>query len=127
MEKGFELEKINPADPNDLRGPTYGLSVPGTIEITIVDRNKGFKFGGHYHKGDDPSKNPEKLFLAKGKMNAIFVSKDNNKTELTLEAPVFLTIFPGTHHLFEALDNVIIVEARTTRFNKDYPDSYASE
>ena len=64
-ELGFEVSKIAPADPNDPRGMTYGwkLNEERQIkQITILERRKGHKFGGHYHRGDDPSKNPEKFF-----------------------------------------------------------------
>ncbi|MEK6926054.1 MAG: hypothetical protein AABW50_02130 [Nanoarchaeota archaeon] len=126
--KGIEINKINPVG-EDPRGPTYEWckGIPG-IQLTVCKRHKGVVSGNHYHKGDDPSKNPERLLLVNGNFKLI---ARNDMAEKHLEAIINegdeLIIHPGILHSFEALTDITFLEYRQTIFNKACPDTYAED
>ncbi len=122
--KGFKIDRIQPADPNDLRSPTFNWNLPGKKFIVVFVRKKGSKFGGHFHKGEDPSKNPERLLVAMGRMKAIFVTPDGKKIGRTLYPGDAVTIYPYVEHFFEALDDVVFVDSRLGPFDKNHSDTY---
>ena len=62
--EGIQINRIISSDFADPRGPTYEWC-KGLLgqQVTIFYRNAGIIAGNHYHKGNDPSKNPEFFFL----------------------------------------------------------------
>ncbi len=124
MEKLFELKEINPADPNDERGPTYNWVFPDGRTVVLYFRRKGSRLGGHYHKGEDPSKNPERFFIVKGRMKALFIGPNNERKEEILEERRELTIYPNVPHYLEVLEDTILAESRITPFDPGHPDTY---
>lgn len=125
MEKEFEIEKVEPVNPNDQRGPTYEWKFLDGGQITISERKKESKFGGHFHLGEDPSKNPERLFVAQGKIKVRLITEDPITIYVAiLEAGNTLTIGPKVKHEMEALEDSLIIEARKTHFDKDRSDTY---
>ncbi|KKS38929.1 MAG: hypothetical protein UV01_C0001G0005 [Parcubacteria group bacterium GW2011_GWA2_42_14] len=138
---GVKIERLNPADPWDRRGLTTEWKFENGSQITVFERKKGIKFGGHYHAGGDPSKNPEKFYLVKGRVrakflvletlrvcgkSAVLVPKDKDKVgeEYILTAGNTLTIWPYVYHEMEALEDCIFIEYRVTHFNREKPDTY---
>jgi dTDP-4-dehydrorhamnose 3,5-epimerase-like enzyme len=120
----FDIEKIEPADPNDTRGPTFGWKHSDNREIVVIVRKKGSILGGHFHKGKDPSKDPEKFLIAKGKLRSTFVNKyGSSKTTILRQGDIF-TIYPYVNHTFEVLSDAVIIEYRITHYNKDDPDTF---
>ena len=122
MAEQFRITEIAPADPADERGPTREWKFPEGIQITIYERKRGSR-SKHFHKGEDPSKNPERLFLIKGKMRIIFET-NGVWVERILTAGTELIIWPPTRHEVEVLEDAIFVEYRVTHFNPDEPDSH---
>lgn len=124
MQKWVNVEKVEPVNLNDQRGPIYEWKFPdGKQQITIVIRKKGSN-SNHFHKGEDPSKNPERLFIVQGKIKARFISPDGQVTETILERGNIVTVFPPTKHSMEALEDAILIESRSTYFDPNHPDTY---
>jgi len=122
--KVFELQRLNPIDPNDSRGPTYEWMIGGREQLTILVRKKGSVLGGHFHKGEDSSKNPEKFFLAKGKLKSVFQPVEAEKVEKLIEAGSIITIYPYVTHTLKVLEDSVLIEYRDNHFNKKNPDTY---
>ncbi|MBI2662217.1 hypothetical protein HYX11_02050 [Candidatus Woesearchaeota archaeon] len=124
--EGIQINSLKPSSIADRRGPTYEWC-KGLLgqQITIFYRKTGIIAGNHYHKGDDPSKNPEIFFLAKGEVifNAL-----NGFTGETLEERITkgteIIIQPGILHSMTILKPTIYIEYRSTIFNPQLPDTY---
>lgn len=127
MNKKFKLEHLGPV-AKDERGHTIEWKLPDGRQITIYHRKKGAKLGGHFHKGGDPSKDPEGFFLISGRIKLI-IDLNGNKIEKILEAEAnnYLIMYPGLCHWMTPLTDVIYIEYRVTHFNKDNPDTYPCE
>ncbi len=121
----FKVVKTKQADADDKRGPTYEWKFPNGEAITVIMRKKGTRFGKHFHPGKDPSKNPEKLFLAFGRVKASYstIDEQDDPKGLILEAGDQFTIYPQVVHSFVALTDVVIIEKRKTHFNPLLPDT----
>jgi dTDP-4-dehydrorhamnose 3,5-epimerase-like enzyme len=126
---GIEITKISRANPDDARGAIYNWSSkkPG-IEVAILKRKEGSIAGNHFHKGIDPSKNPETFFMVEGK--AIFTAINGvtkESFEIILEPGMEVKISPGILHSFKALTNIIFIEFRQTYYDKKTADTYPAE
>ena len=123
--QGLQINKIQSANSKDKRGVTYEWckGKPG-LQVTIYQRMKNSSFANHYHKGDDPAKNPERFFLIQGKVRL----KAQNRLGQTLDEIISegyeILISPGVYHSFEAVTDVIFIEYRSTAFDKNKTDSY---
>lgn len=53
------MKEINCSNPRDERGSTFEWKLQDKRQITVLVRKKGSILGKHYHKGKDPSKNPD--------------------------------------------------------------------
>ena len=130
MKELFEVNELTPVNLGDKRGPTYNWTLPDGRSIVLFFRKKGSILGNHYHKGEDPSKNPERFFLAMGKLKGKFRGPDGKEKEKTLEVKfgeqaLELTIYPFAWHSFEVLEDTLLVESRITPFDPDKPDVYS--
>lgn len=129
MGEGFDIDRIYPVDSRDPRGLTYEVKFPDEVnikQVTVYSRREGVKFGGHFHKSEDLSKNPERILVVSGRIRATF-SRDGKEVVKILETGDRLTIYPDTLHLFEALENTILLEFRSTYFDPENPDTYPCE
>ena len=124
MEKGFEVKTHAPVVPDDIRGPLFEWKLPDGRQITVCLRKKGIKTGGHYHKGKDPSKNPEKIFIAAGKVKLTLIPPDKQAESVVLRAGDSVTIQPNIWHRFEILEDSVIIEYRITYFDRSNPDTF---
>jgi len=130
LEELFEVNELVPANLTDKRGPTYNWVLPDGRTVVFLFRKKGSVLGGHYHKGKDPSKNPERFFIATGKLKGKFIGPDGREKEKTLEVhsgerALELTIYPFVWHSFEVLEDTLLIESRITPFNPKKPDTYS--
>ena len=122
----IKIERLEPVDSKDWRGPTREWKFPDGHQITVFERNKGTRFGMHYHKGEDPSKNPERFYLAKGIIKATFTSHNSKEREEHIfEAGQILEIHPNIYHAMEALADCIFIEYRVTHFDPNKSDTYS--
>lgn len=126
--EGLIIRKIDPASKEDLRGPTYewckGLN---GLQVTIYKRKKGSLSGTHYHKGNDPSKNPERFFLVEGQLLLKALNRQGQQLEEVIKAGTEFLIYPNILHSMKALTNIIFLEYRTTVFDKSNSDTYSAE
>lgn len=115
-------QKLAPANPNNERGKrTFELHFPSAVQCTTYFRHAGEHFGGHFHKGEDPSKKPEIFQLIVGVMTFLFVDKFGTERLERLDAtdgiPVLLNIQPYILHYAHAITDVIYIELRPTPFD----------
>jgi hypothetical protein len=119
----IKIIKINKV--NSPRGLTYELKFLFGLQLTIYLRNSGVNFGGHYHQGDDPAKNPEVLLLLKGRVRARFIGLGGEQRERLLKPFSLIVIRPRIKHFMSALADTVLVEFRRSHFNPQRPDTYA--
>mgnify|MGYP001600946164 CR=1 FL=1 len=123
---GVKIDRLEPVDPKDWRGPTREWKFPDGHQITVFERKKGTKFGMHYHKGEDPSKNPERFYLVRGCMKATFTSRNSEeREEHVVEAGQMFEIHPNVYHAMEAIEDCVFIEYRVTHFDREKPDTYS--
>lgn len=119
---GVVVRKLTPANPDNSRGMrTFEYHFPSAIQCTTYYRNAGEEFGGHFHKGDDPSKDPEIFQLISGVMDFFFTDKAGGERTLCIDAtdrtPVLVLISPFLLHYARAVTDVIYIEFRSTHFD----------
>ena len=127
--KGVNITAIEPAAQND-KGTTleWRTDHGAGSQITIYRRHRQQDFGGHFHQGDDPSKNPEILFLLAGRLRLTVENTAGDREEFTIEENQQVVIEAGIAHWLQALtDQVTILEWRVTPFNREQPDTYPAD
>lgn len=123
------IESVSPIVENSATEETYELwkGQPGR-QVTVYIRPRGCHFGNHVHRGTDPSKNPERLFIAHGAITATLLANDSrNAHTVHLKTGDVITIFPGILHRFIATTDTVIVEYRRTIFSRTTSDTYPVE
>ncbi|GEM_PF-2927980 len=96
------------------------------MQVTFYYRNKGDPCGAHFHKGDDPSKNPERFLPLAGKMH--FMAFDGKETaEFALQSKKELIIPPSIFHLLVIEEDSVFAEYRTTIFDRNHSDTYTQD
>lgn len=110
---------------------TWEWKFPDGHQITFYQRPAGTLFGGHFHKGDDPSKNPERLLVLSGRFAIDFkLSKDGPWISEVIDAsngPVELIVYPNVLHRLVAEKDTWYIEYRVTHFNPSKPDTYEED
>lgn len=126
---GVTFKVISPVNI-DARGKVYRwcTNLLG-MEVTIFQRLAGVSFGNHYHKGKDPSRNPERFLLLQG--TASFwayngITKERVENVVVKEFTEVL-IDKGVLHGFTAITNTIFIEYRVTTFDDNHPDMYTAD
>lgn len=122
----YIIRNVKSVNPDDIRGRIWEWKKEGK-QITILERKKGAIFGQHYHKGEDPSKNPEQFFLAYGRVRIRFEGGGEESEEHILDAGAFISIDPFIYHELEALEDCVLVEYRKTIFDPASPNTYRRE
>jgi dTDP-4-dehydrorhamnose 3,5-epimerase-like enzyme len=98
--------------------------LPGQ-QVSVYYRKKGQQFAHHFHKGEDPAKNPERFFLIAGKVEISFFDPDTQEKEKQIiEAGEEMLIYPQVHHEAKALEDSIFIEYRETVFDPNRSDTY---
>ena len=124
---GVRIKKLAQTNPNDLRGETWLWNIPGSVQLMLCRRKTG-RISSHFHKGEDPSKRPEKLFIISGRVKFIFFKKSTGEREEAVCGPgTEIKIFPNIIHSTEALEDAVLLEARVKVFDKNRPDTYKEE
>ena len=119
-----------PSVDHDARGKVYRWCT-GLLgkEITIFQRHAGVSFGNHYHKGIDPSRNPERSLLLQG--TASFWAYNGLTKErvenILLEEFTEIQVGKGILHGMKAMTDVVLIEYRLTAFDENHPDMYPAE
>ena len=129
--EGFSVRQLPKADVSNPRGErTWEWKMPEGTQVSAFRRLKDEYFANHFHKGDDPSKNPERFLLLDGVLQVEILDIDGNYSKEILETnsdPVELIIQPWILHRMKALQECLYVEYRKTIFNPDSPDTYPPE
>lgn len=124
---GVRILMTKQANPNDTRGETWKWAQHGALELAICRRKTGL-ISSHFHAGKDPSKNPERLFVAQGSVKFTFFNpKTDERKVLVAEAGTAISIGPGIIHRTYALEYSIILESRTTLFGPKDTDTLPAE
>ena len=118
------IRQIEPVNADDPKGLTYELfkGIHG-MQVTYCTRNAGKIFGNHYHRGDDPSKNPERVVLLSGSCDLITCDGKQTNTHL-LQSPTEIIIQPSVIHAFFPRENISFIEYRSTVFNPENNDTF---
>lgn len=123
----FYTKILQPANLSNDRGRrTWEWKISDGRQITVYSRRAGEVFGMHFHKGEDPSKNPERFLLLSGRVRVRF-SSGKKKSVKILDAnlnPVELIIYPNVLHEFTAETDCLYIEYRLTHFDPNSPDTY---
>ncbi len=121
------IRKIQQVNPRDRRGPTYEWckSTPG-MQVSIYHRRTGSVFGEHYHKGIDPSKNPERFFVVAGKAR-LRAYNGRRRLNVVIREGTEVLISPYVYHSYEALTDFYFIEYRSTVFDRKNEDSFDEE
>ncbi len=109
----------------DKRGDVFhwDLQNIGIEHIYIYHRKKGIKSWGHFHKGKNPSRDPERLFLIEGKIKFYFEDVNGRNKELVLNKNEILITPKFIFHKYEILEYSIFIEPRIVT-EEDLPDTY---
>lgn len=109
------------------KGKVWNWEFNNGFAVTVLERKAGTKFGGHYHIGADPSKNPERMFLANGKVKAIFRKQDGYFEVHVFKPGDQWEIYPHVAHAFLALEDSVLLEFRVSHYNPSQPDTRPSD
>lgn len=128
----FEQAQIHPRHPETPKGNRTWewLIHDRERQITIYKRLAGEEAGSHFHKGEDPSKNPEFFLLVSGEIIFEFIDESGNvyKEKLSAEhGPVELVIYPHVLHRAMPITDCVFIEYRKTRFDPENPDTLSPE
>ena len=123
---GAQVYSILQANPSDARGETWEWMQNNAVQVVICRRKAG-SVSCHVHKGEDPSKNPEYLFIAQGKVKFTFVDEQNNINEAITGAGTAVTIYPNIIHKTEVIEDAVIIESRCTMFDRNNADMLPAE
>lgn len=130
--RGVHIRYIAPIcrpDGQPLRGWQDFADKPWK-QLTPWKHLEGQRSGGHFHKGQDPSKRPEILLLMDGVWEMRLRFRDGFEQSVTLDATeglIEVTLPPYVAHWFECTKIGWVIECRTTRFNPDRPDTYPAD
>lgn len=132
--KGINIRVLPPANSRNAKGkrtwewPLKKRMFRSNHHVTVYLRQRGERFAGHFHKGEDPSKNPEYFLLLKGRIQVSFQKRGESNQELVVDGkrgPVEITIQPWVLHKMKALAKSIYLEYKPRKFNPTRPDIYS--
>ncbi len=127
--KGLTVTTIHSVSGTDSRGETFELfkGLSGQ-QVTLYRRRAGSSFGNHFHKGLDPSKDPEYFFLIEGQARVTARNGiTGEKFSEIINPHEFIIIEKNIFHSFEALSDVLFLEYRSTVFNPSESDCFSEE
>jgi len=100
-------------------------NVPG-MQVTFYYRPEHAQFAHHFHKGEDPSKAPERFLLIQGKVKMTFWNGKDVETAIIYKGTELL-IQPFIYHEAVTLEDAIFAEYRATPFDAKSSDVYSRE
>jgi hypothetical protein len=107
---GIVVKKLSEIGQNE-NGSTFGLATRPAEGFIVAQRKKGSKSGGHYHKGNSDTKNPEILILTSGSAKVYGSDRKTGETfHHEVDAPVELNIYPNVIHTVEAVTDISFIE-----------------
>lgn len=127
--QGIQIEYIPSKVPDDPRGEVFELfkGKPGR-QVTLYTRVANTAFGNHFHRGDDPSKDPELIFIISGSCELYALNGfTGEEMRETVGEHTLISIQKGIYHELVAQTDVIFMEYRSTVFDPEHPDTYPKE
>lgn len=128
---GVEIIRLESKTPNDPRGHVFewkGITDAQIVQISSYVRKKGTVAGNHFHKGDDPSKNPEIFMLVSGKGKLwAYNKRTKEEKEVEIGPGTVIKFWPNVLHKITSLTDVAYIEPRITPFDPKRPDTYPKE
>lgn len=121
------IERVLPVNSKDARGPTRQLISEKGFQVTVCERVAGAVSGPHVHKGKDPSKNPETLYMVYGDAALTYQKPDGRLCETRIQGGDLITIPPNVPHKIRFIRPSCILEIRSTIFDPKEPDTVAVE
>lgn len=95
----------------DDRGVTTEFPIERLGNAMFVFRKAGTISGNHYHKGIEPNKNPEILWILHGEINFAYRQlHEENWQELIVKAPSKIEINAGVWHTITAITDISMLE-----------------
>lgn len=89
----------------------------GPIKFNVLQTNKGWLRGGDYHP------NRQYIFLIKGNFQITLI-KDKKEVKIIKKAPCFFFIEKNIPHLFNSLNDTIMVEFGESILNVKYYEPF---
>lgn len=124
----MNIREIPPANPANEKGKrTFEIKFRNGHQITYCLRKAREEVGKHFHKGSDPSKNPEVSILLSGTIHLFLCYPNGHKQERVITAnlgPTIIEIEPLVGHTFICLTDCVFVEYRVTHFDPAHTDCY---
>ena len=127
-----EVRTIIPVGIDQKGSKTWEWHLTDGNQITYYIRNRSDSPSkAHFHKGEDPSKNPERFLLLSGVVFFEFVNilGHYSSIELTADTDIkSLTIYPNMlHRMTVKTPFCQYIEYRTNYFNPKNPDTYPAD
>lgn len=120
----YKAQKINDLS---MPGDTWQWVQQRAAQLRIYSMAAG-SCSCHRHLGHDLSKIPERLCIARGKVQFTFLDKANGARKTVIVAVGDIVhIYPKIIHKLEILEDAVILESRQTHFNPAKPDTYQAE
>lgn len=129
-QKPFSVKGLDPANQETEKGRNTWEFMSNMSQVTIYSRKAGSWSGGHFHKGKDPSKNPEIFILISGTVVFEFIETSGARNFLNVDAnknPQLLIIQPNVLHRMKAITDCKFIECRATPFDRSNPDTFPPE
>lgn len=124
------VSTLTPADETNERGKTtWEFKMSSGMQLTSYLRKGGTISGNHFHKGDDPSKNPEYIIVFFGEVvfhyeEAGGISGFEYFHVRMGESPILITVKPWAFHWMEYRSDTLFAEPRCTHFDPALPDTF---
>ena len=124
--EGIRIEKVDPIVTEG--GNTYELfkGLPG-LQLTVCEREDRTLMGSHYHKGEDPAKDPELTYVVSGRVRIHATNLEAAEFDREVGPGHVIEIDKGVFHMFEAIGDVVLLEYRSTVFDSEKSDAYSAE
>ena len=127
----FNIRALKPANPRNERGKrTWEHKMAKKGQVSFYRRLKGEKFGNHFHKGKNVSKNPEIIFFISGivELNLVYLSGQKKKIIIDAsKSPQQVTLYSYLFHSYQAITECFYIKYRSNIFNKKDPDTFSEK
>ncbi len=126
------IRELHCANENNPRGKTtFEWRHQDGRQITVYYRKYGNTSELHFHKGEDPSKDPEYFLLLSGELEFYFQTTEGEEGKFVVSAiegaPQEIIIPPYVLHQITPLTDICYVEYRSTLFDPNSSDCYTKE
>src|SRR5690606_15948439 len=108
------IEQVENAD--DKKGTVFNLQISEYPHVALFARGAGVTGTAHYHLGNDPSNDPQMLFVISGKMKLHFEDRTGKTREEIVSDGDLVVIPTQILHWYVTLEPSTFAEWRQTKF-----------